>query len=169
MTTRLYYTGVGSRETPNVALMTMHQIAMYLSRQGYTLRTGDADGADRAFGNGAMMAGTPTCGNLINRYTASQATVRSMRLASQYHPVWEKLSEYAKKLHGRNAFQVLGPNLDNPSKFLLCWTPDGCESHATRNRSTGGTGTAISIAEAYGIPVINMKNDTWFRRYLEVQ
>ena len=42
--------------------------------------------------------------------------------------------------------------------YVICWTPDGCESHLTRSIKTGGTGTAIAIASTNGIPVFNLKN-----------
>jgi len=40
---------------------------------------------------------------------------------------------------------------------LICWTPDGCESHRYRNRETGGTGTAISIADYHNIKIYNLQ------------
>jgi hypothetical protein len=81
-----------------------------------------------------------------------------MQIAGELHPAWNRCSLYAKRLHGRNSFQVLGKSLDRPSDMLICWTPDGCESHAGRSIKTGGTGTAISIANKYGTPIYNLKN-----------
>ena len=43
------YTGIGSRETPNDILTLMSKLATTLERQGYVLRSGGADGADKAF------------------------------------------------------------------------------------------------------------------------
>jgi hypothetical protein len=63
---------------------------------------------------------------------------------------------YVRKLHGRNAFQILGLSLNTPSKYCICWTPDGATTHMERVRRTGGTGTAISIADAYKVPVVNL-------------
>src|SRR3546814_12509446 len=45
--------------------------------------------------------------------------------------------------------QVLGPKLDKPARFLLPWTVDG--------GATGGTGQAIRIGHALGIPVLNLQ------------
>lgn len=50
----------------------------------------------------------------------------------------------------RNVYQVLGPNLDDPVEFIICWTKDG--------KASGGTGQAIRIANDYGVPVFNLKN-----------
>ena len=60
----------------------------------------------------------------------------------------------------RNTFQVLGKNLVNPSKFILCWTPNG--------KITGGTGQALRIAEHFEIPIINMYFENWFNELLEI-
>jgi len=142
-----YYTGVGKRDTPLHILDIMTKLAVKLSPH-YTLRSGGARGADKAFEKGALSA---------NIYYAADATEKSMQLAASYHPAWNSCGEWARKLHGRNSFQVLGDNLNSPSQFLLCWTPDGATSHQERSRATGGTGTAISIASAHGVPVYNLQ------------
>lgn len=144
-----YYTGVGSRKTPNDILYMMKHLAMQLERKGYTLRSGGAQGADTAFEQGVVTH--------KEIYYANQATKEAMNIAAKWHPAWNKCGDYARKLHGRNAFQVLGLNLETPSKFLICWTPDGCTKHATRQYSTGGTGTAISIADAYNVEIYNLQ------------
>lgn len=106
-------------------------------------------------------------GNLKEIYLKSDATPESMAMAGKFHPVWNAkkkdgspvVSDFAKRLHGRNPFQVLGRNLATPSEFLICWTPDGCTKHSERRFETGGTGTAISIASVYNIPVHNLQNE----------
>ena len=143
-----YYTGVGSRSTPTHVLNTMTAIARKFNTIGYTLRSGGAKGADSAFELGA--------GNDKEIYYANDANDSAIAIASKFHPAWNKCSAYAKKLHGRNAFQVLGKGLNMPSSYCICWTPDGCISNATRQYKTGGTGTAISISEFYGVPVVNL-------------
>ena len=142
-----YYTGVGSRKTPQSILSVMIQLAKKLETEGWTVRTGDAQGADHAFRSATKKH---------EIYTASHCTSESMKIAQSYHPRWESCSEYARKLHGRNIFQVLGIDLNKPSSFLICWTPDGCTSHRERNFRTGGTGTAISVADAYKIQIVNL-------------
>jgi hypothetical protein len=44
-----YYTGVGSRETPQVIIETIKKISYRMGQKGYILRSGGADGADLAF------------------------------------------------------------------------------------------------------------------------
>jgi hypothetical protein len=144
----IYYTGVGSRKTPQDVLQLMCDIAKQLQTEGYTLRSGGAEGADRAFEAGAGLDKTI--------FYAKDSTPQAEAIASQFHPAWDRCSTFAKRLHGRNSFQVLGNKLDTPSKFLICWTPDGCMHHVDRTIKTGGTGTAISIADAYDVPVYNL-------------
>jgi hypothetical protein len=155
-----YYTGVGSRSTPPHILTMMGFIANKLSNEGYVLRSGAAKGADTAFENSA--------GANKQIFVANHATPASMDIASKFHPAWHRCSTYAKKLHGRNSFQVLGPQLNQPSQFLICWTPDGCKSHKTRKYETGGTGTAISIADAYGTFVYNLANMEDYYTWLDI-
>lgn len=144
----MYYTGVGSRETPQNVLVLMKAIAVKMAMLNYTLRSGGAQGADSAFESGA--------GHNKKIYYAKDCTPEAMAISARFHPAWHRCSEAARKLHGRNAFQVLGETLDVPSSYCICWTRDGCISHSTRNINTGGTGTAISIAEAYQVPIVNL-------------
>lgn len=142
------YTGVGSRKTPPEILSLMRQIAGRLASLGFILRSGGAAGADSAFESGAA--------GKCEIYLASDATEAAARIASSFHPAWHRCSEFARNLHARNAFQVLGRNLKSPSKFVVCWTRDGAIDHGERSIETGGTGTAISIASENGIPVFNL-------------
>ena len=147
-----YYTGIGSRQTPDTILELMTKIATKLAHQGVILRSGGAAGADLAF----EYACNKVPGGRKEIYLAHQATEEAMTLVSQFHDAWDKCSPYIRQLHGRNAFQVLGLDLNTPSKCVICWTPDGCHSHATRTRNTGGIGTAISVASHFKVPVYNL-------------
>lgn len=144
------YTGVGSRKAPDKILKLAENIANKLSLIGYTLRSGGADGMDKAFEKGASKK---------RIYYASDATLASMIIAEKFHPAWSSMKSYGKMLHGRNSFQVLGDDLNTLSEFLICWTPDGCICHQDRSIKTGGTGTAISIANYFGVKVFNLKRD----------
>lgn len=146
------YTGVGSRKTPDDVLKLMHRFGAYMSDR-MILRSGGAVGADMAF-----QYGCESKDGSQEIYLAKHCTPEAMEIASKFHPAWNRCGNYARLLHGRNAFQVLGHTLDDPSALMICWTPDGCVSHKTRSINTGGTGTAISIAEYYNIPIFNLRN-----------
>ena len=144
-----YYTGVGSRRTPHEYLEIMTLLARKLDKAGWTLRSGGAQGADQAFEDGASTSKKEI-------FYAKDATSEAMEIARRFHPNWGACAPFAQKLHGRNAFQVLGKDLKTPSRFLVCWTPDACFSHEDRSRQTGGTGTAISIADHYNVQIFNL-------------
>jgi len=150
-----HYTGVGSRSAPPEVLKLMTKIATKLAFMGYILRSGGAVGADTAFEKGVRV-------NNKHIYYANDSTVEAEAIAEQYHPAWNRCNAYVRKLHGRNAFQVISSNLNKPSEFLICWTPDGCTNHKNRCYATGGTGTAISIANAYNVSIYNLQRKDHF-------
>lgn len=146
-----YFTGIGSRETPERVCSAMTQISSYLEHEGYTLRSGGADGADLAFERG-MIQGHKEIWLPWLKFNKSDSlllpTSEAFSIAATVHPVWDRLSPAAKKLHARNCHQVLGETLDDPSAFLLCWTPNG--------KIAGGSATAINLAMRYNVPVFNL-------------
>lgn len=156
----MFYTGIGSRETPKDTLKTMTQLAKDLDLIGYTLRSGGADGADDYFERGATRKEIYLPWKMFNNNPSPlfKISQEAMALASEHHPAWDKLKDAVKKLMARNSTQVLGLELDTPSDFVVCWTPDGCESHLTRTAATGGTGLAITVASKRGIPIYNLQN-----------
>ena len=148
------YSGVGSRETPNGVCTLMTETASYLAKRGYTLRSGAADGADKAFETGCDQAGgvkeiyLPWKG--FNGSTSRMYHVggEALDLAAEYHPCFDKLGKAAKLLMARNGYQVLGSDLKSPVKFVVCWTLGA--------RLTGEAAQAIRIALDRKIPVINL-------------
>lgn len=146
----MFYTGIGSRTTPEDICSFMTEIAKFLYAQRFILRSGHADGADIAFENGS--------GNLNEiwvpwpgfngSYSRLIPCSLAFKVAEKFHPYWLNCSPAAKKLHARNVHQIAGVDLKTPSKFVVCWTSDGKDS--------GGTGLAIRIANALKIPVYNL-------------
>ncbi len=49
---KIFYTGVGNRDTPHEYLEKMTVLASLLEKEGCILRSGGAEGADTAFENG---------------------------------------------------------------------------------------------------------------------
>lgn len=149
-----YYTGVGSRETPDNICDLMTTIAKFLSSQGWTLRSGHAPGADMAFEDGAVKADIYLPWPNFNGSDSPHSSVcdRAYAMARLVHPAWDRCSSAAKKLHARNVYQVHGHLFTEPSKMLICWTKDGMP--------TGGTATAIRLAERGDIPVFNLFHKT---------
>ena len=166
------YSGIGSRRTPSDVMFDMTYIASNIQNL-YTLRSGGADGADAAFemgvSNGNKEIYLPWKGfNKNPSMLYADPSPDALEVAKRFHPRWTSLSSAAQKLMARNVYQVLGKDLISPVDFVLCWTPDGCECQKTRGKDTGGTGQAISIAEYWGIDVINMKNWNWKDRLNDI-
>lgn len=175
-----YWTGVGSRSTPEHILKIMRAVAHKLAVKGYTLRSGGADGADIAFEYGSddvngskeiyISWDNPksTHGRIyyhnnrdVFKLDLSPKKEDAMILASEIHPAWDRCSQAAQKLHARNMFQVLGYRLDKPSSFLICYAiPQG-------DSVKGGTRTAFECARRHGIPVFNMYEKDVQERFIK--
>lgn len=173
-----YYTGVGSRETPNNIILLMQALAYRLSSDGWTLRSGAATGADSAFELGwfdwwATQTPWPSeahaeiylpwdgynnhtrdgCfgANILPDLDDIDLYKKALEIAESIHPNWKACKQGARKMHARNVFQVLGRDLVTPSKMLVAWTP------VTRGgKPTGGTATAINLAIQYDVPTYNL-------------
>ncbi|MHB8252041.1 DUF4326 domain-containing protein [Acidithiobacillus sp.] len=157
----LRFAGIGSRSTPDPVLQVMRKVAHRLSELGYTLLSGGAAGADSAFEEGCfgkkeIYLPWPGFRHLQGRHCVTLPSAEAFRVAEAIHPAWKRLNDTAQALMARNSHQILGADLRSPVDFVVCWTPDGCESEATRSRTTGGTGQAIALADRWGIPVVNL-------------
>jgi hypothetical protein len=187
------FAGIGSRATPADALDLLRMAAQHLVDEGWTCRSGGADGADTACETGALAAlyddlsvgpehatrgalevylpwGTFGRGadwyayrarypaGALNLRVYTGPTQAAVALAAAAHPAWGACSPAARKLHGRTSHQLLGRDLRSPVACVLCWTPDGAlgTPEAPVTRETGGTGQAIRLAAARGIPVMNL-------------
>ena len=158
---RLVYAGIGARRTPSEILSVMTRLAQWLHRTGWHLNSGGADGADRAFAEGAPPQSRtlvlpwpgyndhagPDC-----RTLSAEERQPARDLAALLHPAWQKCSQGVRALHARNVGIVMGPGLKRPVHALVCWTP--------RGEVVGGTGLALRIADRAGIPVVNLAVDS---------
>jgi hypothetical protein len=166
-----YYTGIGSRETPQDILELMEWVAHRLYVMGYTLRSGGAPGADQAFERGLSEADEDrdkiqAHAEIYLPWKSFEADSRTWikpkrefpqeeayELGKKYHPGWKFLTYGAMKLHARNIHQILGYDVTNPepSEFLVCWTAGGTGG--------GGTGQAIRVADDFIIPIFDLANE----------
>lgn len=148
-----YYAGIGSRSTPPNILDYMTKAAGLLEKMGYTLRSGGAEGADKAFENGVV--------DFVNKeiLRPKHSVQAAELLASTIHPMWSACNEYARGLHGRNCQIILGKNLDAPVEFVICWTLDGAER--------GGTRTGLVLAKQRGILIFNLASSLDLERFSE--
>ena len=167
----MYYTGIGSRETPDNILIMMNKLGKIYQEGGLILRSGGAPGADLAFeklvNSGSKNIYLPWKGFNENSSQLFNITEAAYVLAEQHLPHWNYLKDPVKKLMARNVYQVLGYNLDNPSDFLVCWTQDGVTKSEEVSKKTGGTGMAIRVACAYSVPVFNLGKEEILQSFVE--
>jgi hypothetical protein len=162
---RKFYAGIGSRETPPEICDEMTKLAGILeSSCGYTLRSGNATGADQAFASGVsdclasaeiwlpwadfeMRFRLNKKPNHLYRVLNPTRDKAALASVIKYHPKPEELTEKGCLFMARNFRQVIG--IDEPnSSFIVCWTAEG--------KVRGGTGQAMRIAKDFRIPIINM-------------
>jgi hypothetical protein len=161
----LDYTGIGSRKTPGNVLNLMQSIGYRLGTLGIRLRSGGAEGADSAFEAGARRAIKEQQGSEPLIYLPypgfrgksgitfapnSQSQKEATRIIRDLHPAWDRCSDFAKKAHSRNAFQVLGSDLRTPSQFLIFY------AEVIQGQIQGGTRTAVVLAKKFQIPCFNL-------------
>lgn len=72
---------------------------------------------------------------------------RYSKEVDELHPYPERLSEFARKLHGRNLNIIAGDNLDLPVDAVLYWAPLNPEGIPT-----GGTAMGVKSAMKRVIP-----------------
>lgn len=156
-----YFTGIGSRETPDEVLDQLRGLSQFFCEKGYVLRSGGADGADRICEIGCdKVDGTKEIylpwEDFNNNFFSDlyldvlPKVGEAIQIAADHHPKWESLTDNVKKMHVRNVYQVLGLTLDKPSKFVVCWTP------VKNSVPQGGTAQAIRVAKTHNVPVYNL-------------
>lgn len=146
------YAGIGPRNTPQSVLAVMKLIAENLEVDGFTLRSGDAAGADRAFQSGTRKKEIFLAGHkwdapkdaVVPEFSQEQYDF----VAHHYGNYFHNHTPYVQKLFMRNLNILLGANLDTPVNFVLYW-------HSLRVPD-GGTGHAIRMAKALEVPAFNL-------------
>lgn len=162
----MFYTGIGSRALPDNIIKKFETYGASLAQLGFTLRSGAAHGADEAFEDGCDSAKgdkeiyLPWKGFNNSVSELFYLSPEARELAGEiYGPRWKYSTEVTKKFMTRNMYQISGTELDNPSSFVVCWTPDGCSDLRSRGKETGGTGQAIAYADEIDIPIFNLRNE----------
>lgn len=166
----MIYTGIGSRDIPKNIGETMFKIGAHFAQRGFILRSGGATGSDHAFERGSLsVVGSQeiylpwkSFGKKWDRepqtndvYDISdEAMLLAKELVEQYKDFNVECEGWVWKMIARNMYQVLGHNLDTPSNFVVCYTPEGKE--------VGGTRWAIRLAKKHHIPIFNLGSQFWF-------
>lgn len=157
------FTGIGSRLIDSKHINLLYKIACLLEQDGWKCRTGDASGSDSVFRDAYTL--NPMA---LSVFTAKHIQLNPYGNASKakeimykYHPNPDavRCNKFSEYLLARDVYQVLGTNLKEPSKIVICYTSNG--------ELKGGTAMAIRIANAYGIPVLNIGNPKHYDAVLD--
>ena len=168
----------GSTELPipPITIRMMHSLGKRLTVLGWVLRSGAANGSDTHFEEGCDMFKLPDYWEPKRKqiflpfqgFNGKSGIVitpqhpkfhEAYEIASKIHPNWKacinqrkagQAYSFAELAHTRNVFQVLGQDIDIPSKILIAYTHGGGD--------VGGTRTAIVLARSRDIPVFNLYN-----------
>ncbi len=155
------YAGIGSRKLNETDWNLCYKTGFWLARQGWKLQTGAAQGADRAFAEGALDAGGKVLlclpwpryerrwvGNAACRGAVTKVLQYFHKDAwasvAKYHPAGDTLRSAIKSLHARNYLIVEG------TSFCLAFPKSGPRG------GLGGTGQGIRICTGKGIQVIRL-------------
>jgi len=88
--------------------------------------------------------------------------------ASYYHLAFAKLPNPVRTILARDVHVLTGEDCKRPVRFIVCYTPDGCETKEKINfKTTGNLSFSITIASNINIPVFNLKNDDAVNRLVE--
>lgn len=152
---QIRYAGIGSRDLPEETLVRCTALAEHIDKHyQFTLRSGNAEGADLAFLRGStrneVFLPWPTYngGHKDAVNVSKEVLEEAIRVVKEVHPYSDKLSKSVEKLHARNLFILLGANLDVPVDLVIyCRKPKVV---------TGGTEIALRMAKKFKIPTINV-------------
>ncbi len=163
----LCYTGIGSRDISTEEANDAKLFAQYMAKCGLTLYTGDAEGADESFLNGAgdkhvmwIPFSRPDLRHLNKNWVQAGDTKEGKRWTDECHPnpsaVKAKKGSWA--CINRDAHQVIGmpPMYPQTSFVIYIGTWVGGTSLVK-----GGTGQAVRIATKLGIPTFNLRGNTF--------
>lgn len=154
------YAGIGARKTPPDIQDYMRDQARTLQDKGLILRTGDADGADKAFRDATEHKLVYTPAQHIEQWARHEV---SLVCDTEYR----QMNPYTQNLLARNMYQLFGSGAHKdarqPSMFVLYWSlpsPQWGTGFHNNNyyNCSGGTRYAVRAACNAGIPTFNLYN-----------
>lgn len=156
---------IGSRETPRRVLDLMSLMGLAFSEAGHFSYSGGAPGADEAWlsrydrenslriipydGFNGLVSGT---GVATWPSMSNEARIKSYLKAKSVYPSMVEYKDIIKTLFSRNSMQVFGADMMHPVDHIYFY------AIAVGNKVKGGTGVAVAIARAHGIPCTNLYN-----------
>lgn len=158
-------TGIGSRKASRGDLRFLYTLGRFCAINNIEGWTGSAPGSDMAFETGYLSIGKEGFHSLLpdDGFSARRADGKNYFVPDDFMfdmafvilkdlgVVWlDRLDPYVKKLYGRNVYQIL--RLDMRPVDLVVYTAPTTK----KGKPKGGTAIAVMVAEALGIPTINL-------------
>jgi len=159
-----YATVIGSRNITKEEYIVLRDVATKLAYEGYTLRSGGAEGADSTI-NHLCKVEIIIPWNGFNHFQHNGKRIFTLGLlphvslaeakAKSIHPAPERLTQGALKLHTRNIYQIIGPyGNDGYKSDIVVFCADADENGIP----VGGTRTGVVYAQQLDIPTFNIRN-----------
>lgn len=189
-----WYAGIGARKTPPEINTLIFLLSIKLAEDGWGLSSGGAIlGADANFFAGYKEYSRMRTNDVSHQcrimlpdgrhkflkepdnrdfmkvtYLLTESFMREQALKeiATVHPNWNScIDTYYGDLHGRNALVIKGFDLTTPVSRCIYW------AEVRNGVIQGGTGTAVRLAQACGIPCMNLNdplNVDKCLRYLDI-
>jgi hypothetical protein len=151
-----YYTAIGPIDYPIEIQETLIKIGAFLASEKYTLRSGASEGFEYTIESGCNKAkGAKEIWLPWFKYEDHSSKLRweqnGWDFISKRKKDWDTLKLTHKIYLARIPHQLLGLNLDEPSKFMLTWSYQGKGAHIFEE--------ALKIAKEYKIPVFDLGDE----------
>ena len=155
----VHYTGLASNDTPTAIRAIMTELAMELESSGIILRSAAHPEMHSAFLRGVEAVGKKEVYVTWSHGRHSQHRIHpsqidsatkalSLSIIQRFLPHMTVSQITQHDFISMAPYLILGRDLNTPSRFVICWTPDGLGQH--------GVGPALRIARYYGIPVFDL-------------
>lgn len=160
--------GIGSRKTPEKTLEDIRAIGELCRSLKVFVRSGHAEGADMAFEEGAKeytlvympwhdfgpkKKAAPARNYIYFDDTPAISKKLAMESVDKFHPAPHHLKWGGRVCLARDFFQVMGTSGKAPVSCIVCWAEPKGKGY---DEVKGGTGQAVRIARANGLPVFNL-------------
>ena len=166
------YAILSNENAPKELNEKIEELVHRLAGSGFTLRTsgsvnrdesaGIEDVAEKSTDNKEIYLAWKFFNKKDSKFI--KVSKQAIALVSKYHPTFASMKEAVQTIIARYAHVLLGSELNNPVRFLLVWSADGCETKAEKTAKTGFVGVPIALANDAEIKVFNLARNDAFER-----
>lgn len=157
-----HYAAVGPRQISENVASLCYSMGMAMGQDGWHLRSSHSAGCCVSFEMGAEEARAPITLYLpwksygenvttrpdLQRIVVSSKVPEIDSICKHCAPKWNEQPGGVRKLMRRHVACLLGLQLDNPVKCLMCWMP--------KTESPTGASFVVAVAQLNNIPLINL-------------